>query len=178
MDIKKQNLSQSNRIIVILLIAYTIAIIYFMFFGFGRPHISDSLQEYRFSIIPTGIPLWVPNHLSLDILKLWVFSLGNLLAFVPFGILMPMAFGLKYHKFIFIFLISIFSLEILQMISYLGSFDIEDIIVNSLGASIGFFSYKIGNKSKLVSKKIISTIFFILVFSFLLIGFAEIFNNM
>lgn len=83
----------------------------------------------------------------------------------------------KYYKFIFIFLISILSLEILQMVTYLGSFDIEDIIVNSLGATIGYFAYKIGNKSKSRLKKIMSTIVLILIFSFMLIVFAEIFNK-
>ncbi|MFW2488604.1 VanZ family protein [Clostridium chromiireducens] len=177
MNSKIQNLLSTKRIKVTLLIVYTITIIYFMFLGFSRAQTSNTLQEYRFSIIPTGIPLWYPKHLSPDILKLWVFSLGNLLAFVPFGILIPMIFSTKYYKFIFIFLISILSLEILQMITYLGSFDIEDIIVNSIGATIGFFSYKIGNKSKLVSKKIISTVILILILSFITIVFADIFNK-
>ncbi|MBU3142629.1 VanZ family protein [Clostridium sp. CF012] len=177
MNIKRRNLLSNKKIKLTLLIIYTIAIIYFMFFGFSR-HMGNTLREYRFSVIPTRIPLWYPKGLSLGIFKSWIFSLGNLLAFVPFGILIPMIFGNKYHKFIFIFLISIFSLEILQMITYLGSFDIEDIIVNSLGATIGFLSYKIGNKSKLVSKKIISTVFLIMIFSFMMIGFAESFNEL
>lgn len=92
--------------------------------------------------------------------------------------LIPMIFGTNYYKFIFVFLISIVSLEILQMITYLGSFDIEDIIINLLGATMGFFSYKIGNKSKLVSRKIFSTIFLILSFSIMLIVLAEIVNKM
>lgn len=41
MGIKRQNLSSGR---VILLIVYTIAIIYFMFFGFGRPQINDTLE--------------------------------------------------------------------------------------------------------------------------------------
>lgn len=174
MNKKRLNLLSSKKIKVTLFVIYTIAIIYFMFFGFGRPQFGITHQEYRFSIVPTGIPLWFPNKLSFDILKLWIFSLGNLLAFVPFGILIPMIFGTKYHKFIFIFLISIISLEILQMITYLGSFDIEDIMTNSIGATIGFFSYKIGNKSKFVSKKILSTVFLISILSFMMIVFAEI----
>ena len=127
-----QDLLTNKKIKQTLLVIYIIAILYFMFFGFSRPQFSITHQEYRFSIVPTGIPLWFPKHLSFDLLKLWIFSLGNLLAFVPFGILIPMIFGTKYLKFIFIFVISIISLEILQMITYLGSFDIEDIIINSI----------------------------------------------
>lgn len=144
-----------------------------MFFGFGRPQINNTIQEYRFSIIPTRIPLWYPKKLSL----LWFFSLGNLLAFVPFGILIPMIFNIRYLKFIFIFLISITTLEILQMITYLGSFDAEDIIINSIGASIGFFSYKISDTFKLISQKILSTSLLILILTFAMIIFAEIFNK-
>lgn len=61
------------------------------------------------------------------------------------------------------------------MIIYLGSFDTEDILINSIGATIGFFSYKISNNFKLVSQRIISTLFLIL--SFTMISFAEIFNK-
>ena len=160
-------------LLVTLLIIYTIIIIYFMFFGFGRPQINNTIQEYRFSIIPTRIPLWYPKKLSL----LWFFSLGNLLAFVPFGILIPMIFNIRYLKFIFIFLISITTLEILQMITYLGSFDAEDIIINSIGASIGFFSNKISDTFKLISQKILSTSLLILILTFAMIIFAEIFNK-
>ncbi|RDY26723.1 VanZ family protein [Romboutsia weinsteinii] len=162
-----------QNILVALLVIYSIAIIYFMFFGFGRPNIHNNIHGYRFSIIPTGIPLWFPKTLSF----LWIFSLGNLLGFVPFGILIPMIFDIKYHKFIFIFAISIFSLEILQMVTYLGSFDTTDIIINSIGATIGFLSYKIGNSFKLASQKIIGTVVLILSFSFIMITFAEIFNK-
>ena len=173
MDAKKQSLVSSKRIEVLLLLGYTVAIIYLMFFGFDRPQMSNILQEYRFSIVPTGIPLWFPKSLSADSLRLWIFSLGNLLAFVPFGVLVPMMVNIGYYKFIGIFLISILSLEILQMITYLGSFDVEDIIINSMGATIGFFSYKIGSRCKSVSRKIVSVIFWILIFSFMLIVFAE-----
>ncbi|AFS79012.1 VanZ family protein [Gottschalkia acidurici 9a] len=162
-----------HNLLVTLLLIYTIVIIYFMFFGFGRLQASSTILGYRFSIIPTRIPLWYPKELSL----LWFFSLGNLLAFVPFGILIPMIFDTKYYKFIFVFLIFILSLEILQMITYLGSFDTEDIIINSIGATIGFLSYKISNKFKLVSQKTISTLFLILILSFTMINFAEIFNK-
>lgn len=162
-----------RNLLLTLLIIYTIGIIYLMFFGIGRPHLNNNIQEYRYAIIPTGIPLWFPKRLSF----LWIFSLGNLLGFVPFGILVPMIFDIKFYRFIFIFVISIFSLEILQMVTYLGSFDTTDIIINSIGATIGFLSYKIGNKFRLVYQKIISTIILIFVFSFIMTIFAEIFNK-
>lgn len=57
--------------------------------GFGRIAKFDSFQ-YSFAV--TNIPLWIPKHVSFDILRLWVFSLGNLVAFIPFGVLIPLNF--------------------------------------------------------------------------------------
>ncbi|MEL7609389.1 MAG: VanZ family protein [Bacillota bacterium] len=175
----KKNLPSSKRIKAALLVIYIVLVVYFMFFGFGRLQLDVTHQAYRFQIVPTGIPLWFPKHLQSDILKLWIFSLGNLLVFVPFGILIPMIFiRIKYLKFLLVFLIAIILLEILQMITYLGSFDINDIIVNSIGATIGFLSYKMGNKAKSVPKKIIGTALLVLAFAFIMIAFAEVFNKL
>lgn len=63
------------------------------------------------------------------------------------------------------------------MVTYLGSFDIEDIIINSIGATIGFLSYKIGNNFKSASQKIIATVALTLIFSFIMTIVAEIFNK-
>ena len=175
MDEKSQNKPSNKKIIEILLVIYTIAILYFMFFGFNRLQFGLAHQEYRFNLVPTGIPLWFPKNLSsFAVLKLWMISLGNLLVFVPFGIFIPMIFGTKYRKFIFIFLVSIISLEILQMVTYLGSFDIEDILINTIGASIGFISSRTGNNAKSGLMKILVTVSLVLISSFMLIVFAEI----
>ncbi len=177
MDAKKQRLSSGKKVQVMLLIVYTVAIIYFMFFGFDRPQIGSALREYRFSIVPARIPLWFPKDSSLIFSRRWLFSLGNLLAFVPFGVFVPMIFGARYHRFLSIFLLSILSLELLQMVTYLGSFDVEDVIVNALGATIGFCAYRLGGKFKLRSQKIIGVFCLILIFSFFMIAFAEKFNK-
>lgn len=78
------------------------------------------------------------EHYNLDILIKNL--LGNLLMLVPFGILMPMMFK-KYRKsinfFTFILIINL-SIEILQITIKLGSFDVDDIILNCTGAMIAY----------------------------------------
>lgn len=165
--------TKRHNLFILLLIIYTICIIYFMFFGFGRPQIVDTVHEYRYSIIPTRIPLWYPRKISL----LWLFSLGNLLAFVPFGILIPMIFDTKYPKFIVMFLIAIILLELLQMLTYLGSFDAEDIIVNAIGATIGYISYTFSDRFKRSSYRIMSILLLIVLLTIAMIGIAEVLNS-
>lgn len=150
-----------------------------MFFGFGRPQLVE-LREYRYSLIPVRIPLWLPNHFSIDIIKLWIFALGNLLAFVPFGILVPKVFEKHfntYFKFIVLFVLFILCMEIAQMVTYLGSYDIEDIIVNTMGASIGFYSYKVSERMNTRRKNLVSIVLSIVGLSLLMFLIAWIFNN-
>lgn len=68
-------------------------------------------------------------------------NLGNLLGFIPIGFLLPALF--KTCKKISIFVITAFCIslffEILQLISGLGVFDIDDLMLNTVGAVVGFF---------------------------------------
>lgn len=127
----------------VLLAGYLIVILYFMFFGFDRIERFDS---YQFSLVLNGIPLWLPKHFSMDLLKIWFFALGNVVAFIPFGVLIPAnlpASKKLFWKSAILFVAGIVFLELLQMASLLGSFDIADIIVNTLGFCIGYGSWKI-----------------------------------
>jgi len=70
---------------------------------------------------------------------------GNLVIFMPFGILLSKTFT-HINRTITVFFITLaftLSIEIFQYISYLGSFDIDDIILNVAGATIGYLIYSI-----------------------------------
>lgn len=66
--------------------------------------------------------------------------LGNIIPFIPMGFIIPMAFRSLRNvtKTMISCLVLICSIEILQFIFYLGSFDIDDIILNQLSCFIGF----------------------------------------
>lgn len=132
----------------ILLAGYFVIILFCMFLGFGRVSRFDS---YHMSFTIRRIPLWVPKHFSMDILSVWIFSVGNLVAFIPFGALIPWNYrptrGL-FLKSLMTFVVGITILEILQMLSLLGSFDAEDILVNTLGFLIGYASWVFGKAGK------------------------------
>jgi len=73
--------------------------------------------------------------------------LGNILAFSPLGFLLPILFN-KYKKLKNIFFISLsisLSIEIIQLFFNMGSCDIDDLILNVLGAILGFGVYKVLN---------------------------------
>ncbi|HWK23493.1 MAG TPA: VanZ family protein [Ureibacillus sp.] len=164
----------------ILLAVYLTILAYFMFFGFGRPQLAVSNHEYRYWLIPDSIPLWLPKHFSIDILSLWIFALGNLLAFIPLGILAPMVFEKyinTYFRFVIIFVLYILSMEIIQMVTYLGSFDVTDIIVNTMGATIGFYSFRFSEQINTIGKKLVTMGLTIVGLSTIMFLIAEVYNN-
>lgn len=70
---------------------------------------------------------------------------GNLLLFMPMGLYMPLFIKklLKLRAYTCFMAILIFGIETVQLLANLGSFDIDDFILNLTGALIGFaiFNY-------------------------------------
>lgn len=70
-------------------------------------------------------------------------TLGNVIIFIPFGFLLPLLFkqinNVKIASTIFIKFILL--IESLQLLTFTGVFDIDDIILNMLGALIGYGSF-------------------------------------
>ena len=144
-----------KNLLVALLVIYSITIIYCMFFGFNRV---QGIDTYRFQLVPNKWPLIFPR-----ILSIWIFDLGNIVAFIPFGILIPKLLNIDFKKFVFLFIIAIFLLEILQLITRLGAFDINDIISNTLGATIGYIMYKKVFLSKLSIRSFVISVIIVII---------------
>ena len=75
---------------------------------------------------------------------------GNVVMFVPLGALLPAANG-KLRKFFRTFFACaglILVVEVLQLFTLLGSFDVDDIILNLSGMLVGFILFAIFGKKK------------------------------
>jgi glycopeptide antibiotics resistance protein len=69
--------------------------------------------------------------------------LGNIALFVPFGVLLPLLFR-NLGKFNYMFLASVLLslfFEAFQLFTHTGHFDVDDIILNSLGGVIGYLIF-------------------------------------
>lgn len=120
---------------------YLVFLLYFLLFSdwYGRSGIQG---EYHYNLI-----------LFHEIRRFWTcreqlgmiscFNLvGNVVIFVPFGFFMSMA---SYRKRLlrtisYGFIMSLI-VEVFQLISRVGSFDVDDIFLNTLGAILGYFIF-------------------------------------
>lgn len=168
---------EKHHIILSILIIYTAVILFFLFFGVGRPGAAVDNHEYQFNFIPNITSFSFPTFSDLKYFPHGFFELGNFLGFIPFGIFIPMIFRCKFTKFISIFILLILLIETIQMLTFLGRFDINDIIMNSLGAVVGFSAYKIGSHFTKKWKIFIITIISAVFFSIGVIGFSKLLNK-
>lgn len=70
---------------------------------------------------------------------------GNVVAFMPFGALIRWVVNQKtrwYQAVGYTFLFSL-SVELLQLVARVGVFDVDDLILNTLGGLLGFWVYYI-----------------------------------
>jgi glycopeptide antibiotics resistance protein len=99
--------------------------------------------------------------------------LGNIIALVPLGFLVPFVFEkTNWKKICLLAFASGLSIETIQVILHIGIFDIDDVILNALGVIIGFWKYHLFMKfPKQIQNKLsilVFTILFLLMFLFTL----------
>lgn len=130
---------------ILLFAAYLTMLCYFLFFAenMGRTY---SERTYHYNLMPfKEIRRFWTYREALGFWSVMLNLVGNVVAFIPFGIFLPRLFG-GCRKFFLTMLLSFeFSLcvEIIQLIWKVGSFDVDDIMLNTLGGILGFITYRI-----------------------------------
>ena len=137
-----------QKIYKILIIPYSLFLLYLMFFGFGRVPMENHV--FRF----------VPIYSTYDFLKNQLFFRnyysvitnlgGNFIMFVPFGFLSCIfrKYQSNERKLLMDFLVGIIIVEFLQYISRLGVFDVDDVLLNTFAVWIGTKVMKCKNVDK------------------------------
>ena len=126
-------------------IAYLLLLGYAVFFssGFGREEHAD----YRYNLtLFQEIGRYYNFGMRTGSWRLfWWNVVGNVCVFVPFGAFLPALFT-KCQKFFSVLLFTVelsFVVEIIQLITKIGSFDVDDLLLNTIGGILGYFVYKI-----------------------------------
>ena len=126
----------------IMFTAYLILLMYFMFFsdGFGRS--AHDGYSYNLTLFREIRRFYTYR----ETLGTWAFLLntaGNVLCFVPFGFFLPVIskIGEKWYGTLLASFVMTFFIEVLQLTLRVGSFDVDDMFLNTLGGMIGYICY-------------------------------------
>lgn len=141
------NVKNRKRIRVIgkiLFVLYVAFIVYFLIFSdwYGRTGV---MQEYRYNLVLfQEIKRFWEYRAQLGTFAMFTNLFGNVLIFVPFGFFMPMA---SKHRSFFSTLFYSFGLslcvETFQLLTRVGSFDVDDLFLNTIGGVVGYIIFAI-----------------------------------
>lgn len=103
-----------------------------------------SYNEFRINIVPFVDLVKVYKGSLWQFIRLFV---GNIIWFVPFGFLLPGIFDkLLFFKTVICGLGFSFGIELIQLIFKKGVFEIDDLILNTVGTAIGCILFKVITK--------------------------------
>ncbi len=147
----------------ILLIIYTLLMIWLLF---GQRIGRDTALTYwdRVRSNTNFVPLftvkkyiWVLTNSSSNYLIRHAFInlVGNVIMFVPLGVLTPFVWTKLriFWKWLFYTVLTIICIEVIQLFTLLGSCDIDDLILNIIGAVIGYGIFKFSSHIIIKHKK-------------------------
>lgn len=135
---------------IILFILYLCALTYFLFFSekYGRT-LTD--REYSYNLTPfLEIKRFWNNREILGKTAVFTNLAGNVLAFLPFGAILPVI-NRRTRSFFRIMLFSFefsFLVECIQLVTKVGTFDVDDLMLNTLGGVIGYLIFVLCNRMR------------------------------
>lgn len=137
----------------IIFLIYTLMLIFCILFKFSLSFedIKDQIIEFRSNDYnKINLVLFDTIRTQLSLLNKWAIInlIANTIPFLFYGILFFVAFDIKFIKMLLINFIFILSLEIIQLYFYIGTFDVDDILLNIAFIIIGFTTVNIVYKIK------------------------------
>ena len=130
----------------VLFVLYIIFVFYFLLISeiYGR---TGEMQEYHYNLVLfREIKRFWNYRRQLGIFATATNLLGNVLIFLPFGFFMAMAS--KYRSFlstlVYSFALSL-TVEISQLFMKVGCFDVDDLLLNTIGGMLGFITFAVCN---------------------------------
>ena len=153
--------SKLDKWISLIFFVYLLFVIRMIVFKYPMSQLQEIMASWQKDVVWEGLE--TANFIPFKTIKMYIryydlpglrsFSnlFGNILIFIPIGMLMPMAH--KASKNVWIMLMNAFffvlGIEIFQLFSAFGAFDVDDIILNCFGVLLGRVLYQI-----LVHKKV------------------------
>src|SRR5699024_8556882 len=144
--VSKDEKSRHRILGLILFVLYLILLIYFLFFAEEMGRNPQMRQGYSYNLtLFKEIRRSYEHREIIGYRALFLNIFGNVLAFMPFGFFLPMIWKRTDRLFltaVFSFLMSL-CVETVQLVSRVGSFDVDDLLLNTIGGVLGFLAYRL-----------------------------------
>ena len=137
---------QYRRLGKILIVFYIGFVFYFLLISeiYGR---TGEMKDYHYNLVLFREIMRFWNYRDqLGIFSVFANLAGNILIFIPFGFFMPVA---SEHRNFFVTVMDTFLLsliiEVIQLLTKVGCFDVDDLLLNTIGGVVGYIIFMISN---------------------------------
>lgn len=126
---------------------YIIFLIYFLFFAESTGRTFEGRTYHYNLVLFKEIGRFWHHRETLGVLAVMLNLVGNVVAFLPLGFFLPIMCRKCRSLFYTVFFCFEFSLivETIQLVSKVGSFDVDDLLLNTIGGAIGYLCFAILN---------------------------------
>ena len=131
---------------------YILLVIKVIIFKYPYEQLYAIMQTWRRDVILEG--LGTANFIPFKTIKMYIEYAdrlnsfenlaGNILAFIPFGLMFPIVRARKkgFADVLLNALVFVIGIEVFQLFSAFGAFDVDDIILNCFGVILGYIVYR------------------------------------
>lgn len=128
-----------------LFVLYLVLLTYFLFFAEEMGRSPEMRPEYTYNLVPfREIRRFLIYRDAVGAGAMFLNIFGNILAFVPFGFFLPVIWSRaeRWYKTAFFSLTASFCIEIMQLVCRVGSFDVDDLLLNTVGSLAGYLIFR------------------------------------
>ncbi len=134
----------ARRFGLLLFLLYLVVLTYFLFFADWYDHAPGKHWQYHINLIPfTEIRRFIRYGARLSKRTVFLNLIGNIIGFLPFGFFLPVITKKNRHlwKVTLMGLATSAAVEFVQLVTRSGVCDIDDVILNTLGAVFGYLLF-------------------------------------
>lgn len=129
----------------VLFVLYVLLLFYYLFVA-ERVGYAFEQRTYHYNLVPFKeiMRFWKHRHnVGMEAMFLNIF--GNVIGFLPLGVFLPVLFRRCQRGSVTILLCFEFSAvaELIQLVTKVGCFDVDDLILNTFGGCIGYLLFMI-----------------------------------
>ena len=139
-----RNTTKKQKLGWVLFIMYLVLLVYFMFFAESLGRTTHTQDEYAYNLtLFKEIRRFYIYRKQLGMEAFLLNIVGNVVGFMPCGFFLPIISRRSkkwYNTILFGFCLSL-CIETTQLIFKVGSFDVDDLFLNTLGGALGFLSH-------------------------------------
>lgn len=148
----KKSAKRNRGVQIFVLVIYSLSLLWLLF-GMritpGQPPDRSLPMEMRINLQPLKTIRRYLNEIRYspvfrDQFIAWYNLLGNLGLFVPLGYLLPKSFSpmRKFFLMLLFMILAVIAVELLQFVTFLGTCDVDDLLLNVVGTVIGWLIWK------------------------------------